>query len=140
MSIQFNNTFESIDSEYGILKGNSRRENSVLWSFNTNKENHSIDIFIEGDETSLNPIYKKTLNTFLDSIQIFMKNLHIQLLDMISHDKSFAEFIEGKYLIDSISIWDEEYDVTLISMDNKQQIIVNMLNLTILDIYIENLL
>lgn len=138
MSIQFNPTLESIDNDFGLVKGNSVRYNTVLWSFTIWKENHSIDVFIEGNETSLNPGYKKTLHSFLENIPDFMKTLHIHLLNMVSQNDSFATFMKNLYFIESISIWDEEYDITIVDEFRNQQIIVNMIENNILDIYIEN--
>jgi len=138
MSIQFNPTLETIDDDYGLLKGNSIRFNTVLWTFTVWRENHSIDVFIEGDQTTLNPDYKKTLHSFLENIPEFMKTLHIHLLNMVAQNDSFATFMKNLYFIESISIWNEEYDITIVNQSRNQQIIVNMIDNNILDIYIEN--
>lgn len=127
------------DKEFGAIYSNSKRSDGRLWYFNVLHNHENIEVFMSGSESHLNPIYKQYLIDFLNNYNIFLSELKSELIDYIKEVKEAEVFLNNSFSINTISIWNSEFDVVLKSQCNNYNLNITMESLSISDIYLESI-
>ena len=122
------------DPDFGKLNFQFSNKDRILWSFDYLLFKLNTTVFIQGNDSCLDPTLKNLFMNLLANEEIVFTELQMALQDFTVIDvDSFRE----RFTITEVTIWSANYDITLLDTAENKKYIINIEDLKIQDINIE---
>lgn len=122
------------DPIFGDLKQHISNKDRILWSFPFPILNSNVLIYMDGNSQELNPKLKSLFLYLKDNEQSLRKRIIEALDEFIKID---INTFDDRFTIKDLSIWTENYDITILDTIKRKYYVINFKNLIVQDIYIE---
>lgn len=122
------------DPIFGDLKQHTSNKDRILWSFPFPILNSNVLIYMDGNSQELNPKLKSLFLYLKDNEQSLRKRIIEALEEFIKID---INTFDDRFTIKDLSIWTENYDITILDTIKRKYYVINFKNLIVQDIYIE---